>query len=106
MNQEFYIWPLPKLILLLGASSDCIVKVIEPLYGIPKVGNHWFATYYTHYKEKLGIKKSTYDPCIFYRSGPFGIMGIQTNDTLILANNNFASKEKAETKAVKIMMKD
>lgn len=26
---------------------------MKPLYGIPEVGNHWFADYYLHYKNKL-----------------------------------------------------
>ncbi len=106
LNREFYIRPPPKLILLLGALSDCVIKVMKPLYGVPEADNHWFATYHTHYKKKLGMEKSTYNPYFLYRSGPFGIVGIQTDDTLILANNDFASKEEVEIKARKIMTKD
>ena len=52
------------------------------------------------------MKESTYHPCLLYSSGPFGIVGMQTNDTLILADNNFAGKEKAAIKSAKIMTKD
>ena len=106
LNREFYIRPPPELISLLGASSDCVVKVMKPLYGVPEAGNHWFATYHTHHKENLGMEESTYDPCFLYRSGPFGIVGMQTDDTLILADNDFANKEEAEIKVAKIITKD
>ena len=105
LNQKFYILPPPELISIFGASFDYVVKVMKPLYGIPEAGNHWFATYHTLYKEKLGRKESIYNPCLFYSSGPFCIVEMQTNDTLILANNNFASKE-AAIKFAKIMTKD
>ena len=64
-----------------GASSDCIVKVMKPLYGVPEADNNWFVNYYTHHKEKLEMTKSTYDFCL-YRSDPLGTVGMQTDDTL------------------------
>ena len=76
------------------------------LYGVPEAGNHWFATYHTHHKDKLGMKESTYDPCLLYSSGPFGIVGMQTDDTLILADNDFAGKEESAIQTAKIMTKD
>ena len=106
LNREFYIRPPLELISLLGSSSDCVVKVMKPLYGVPKAGNHWFATYYTHHKEKLGMIESTYDPCLLYSSSSFGIVGMQTDNTLILADNNFASTEEDAIRSAKIMTKD
>lgn len=105
-NQDFYIWLPPKLILLLGASSDYIIKVIKPLYGIPEVGNHQFVTYHTHHKKKLGTIESTYDSYLLYRSGTLEIVRMQTNNILILTDNNFANKEKEAIKDAKIMTKD
>ena len=78
LNRDFYIRPPLELILLLGAKSDCIVKVMKPLYVVPEAGNHWFATYHKHHKEKLGMTESTYDPCLIFRFEPLGIVGIQT----------------------------
>ena len=95
LNRQFYIWPLLELISLLGGSSDYIAKVMKPLYSVPEVGNHWFATYHKHYKDKLGIKDSTYDPYLLYSSSLFGIVGMQTDNTLILADNNFTGKEES-----------
>ena len=59
LNRDFYIRPPSEPILLLGASSNCIVKVIKPLYSIPEAGKNKFTTYHPHYKEKLGITEST-----------------------------------------------
>lgn len=106
LNQKFYIRLLAELITLLSDSNNDVLKVIKTFYGIPKAGNHWFATYYIHHKKKLGMTESTYDPCFFYRSGPLGIIGMQTNNTLILADNNFANKEEKTVKNAKIMTKD
>ena len=79
---------------------------MKPLYGILEAGNHWFATYHTYHKEKLGMTESIYDPCLFFRFEPLGTVGMQTNDTLILADNNFAGTEKKAIKLAKIMTKD
>lgn len=68
--------------------------------------NHWFATYHIYYKEKLTMEKLVYNFYLLYKSSLLGIMGIQTDDTLILANKNFANKEKAKIKVVKIIIID
>ena len=95
LNHQFYIRPPPELISLLGASADYIVKVMKLLYSVPEAGNHWFATYHIHHKDKLGMKESTYDSCLLYCSGPFDIIRMQTDDILILADNDFAGKKEA-----------
>ncbi len=106
LNRDFYIWPPTELISLLNAKLDYIVKVIKPFYNILEAGNHWFVTYHMHYKEKLGMTESIYDPCLLFRSEPLGIMRMQIDDKLILADNNFASTEKNAIKLAKIMIKD
>lgn len=50
--------------------------------------------------------KSIYNRYLFYNSSSFGIVKIQTDDILILANNNFASTEKDTIRSVKIITKD
>ena len=59
-----------------------------------------------HDKKKLGMTESTYNPCLLYRSGPLEILRIQIDNTLILANNNFASMEEEAFKDTKIITKD
>ena len=105
LNREFYIRPPSELVTLLGATSYCILKVVKSLYGVPEAGNHWFATYHGHYVNRLSIVQSTYDPCLLYKSEPLGIVGLQTDDTLILADDAFAEAEEDAIKSAKIMTK-
>ena len=49
---------------------------MKPLYGVLEAGNHLFATYHTHYKEKLGMIESTYNLYLFFRSKPLAIIGM------------------------------
>ena len=74
----------------MGLELDTILRVVKPLYSIPEVGNHWFKTYYTYYTKELSIEQSTYDPCLLYSNEPFGVIGLQTDDTLFLTDNEFA----------------
>jgi hypothetical protein len=81
--------------------------VIKPLYGVPEAGNHWFNTYHSHHIKKLQMNQSTYDPCLLYTGNTgFGIIGIQTDDTLILANTAFAIDEDKELKKAQFLSKE
>lgn len=71
-----------------------------------EIDNYWFASYKLYYKEKFKIIESTYNSCLFYRSDILEIVRMQTNNTLILANNIFASKKKEVIKAIKIITKN
>lgn len=78
---------------------------MKSLYSILKAGNHWFTTYHKYYRDKLEMRELTYNPYFFYRSGLFNIVGMQINNTLILADNDFVSKEEVVIKVAKIMTK-
>jgi len=80
--------------------------VIKPLYGILEAGNHWFKTYHNHYTQQLAIKQSTYDPCLLYSTKPFGVVGLQTDDILVLADPQFAEQEKNQLKKAQFTAKD
>ena len=76
-----------------------ILKILKPLYGIPESGTHWYGTYHNHHQTKLEMKNSTYDPFLLVtenQEGPFGVVGMQTNDTLILGDEKFVEKEGLE----------
>ena len=79
---------------------NCLLKVIKPLYGIPESGNHWFNTYHKHHLEELQMKQSTFDPCLLStdEGAPLGIVGLQTDDSLIVGVKAFAE---AEEEAIK-----
>lgn len=76
------------------------------LYGILKLGNYWFITYYIYYKDKLEIKKLIYNFCFFWSFSLFSILEIQISNILILANFNFASRKKVVIKFARIITKD
>ena len=63
------------------------------------------------YREKLGMGTSTYDPCLLFtwdENGPFGLVGMQTDDILILGDNEFVKhvkQEVVELKRAKLLAK-
>ena len=85
------------------------MKVIKPLYSVPKANAYWFITYHTHHINKLFIMESTYDFCLLYINGndkSFEIVGLQTDDILILPNDIFAAAKEKELKEAKLLAKD
>jgi hypothetical protein len=84
-----------------------VMKVIKPLYGIAEAGTHWWATYSKHHKEKLMMTTSTYDPCFLISTtkDKFGVVGMQTDDTIILADDRFASLEDDELTKANLLAK-
>lgn len=76
------------------------------LYGISKIDNHWFVTYHLYHKEKFAIIEATYYPCCFFTTKLWKILEIETNNILVLADNNYSNIEKDVFKSAKIMPKD
>jgi len=85
------------------------MQLIKPLYGIPEAGLHWWSTYYKHHRERLEMATSTYDPCLLLTEGgplgPFGLVGMQIDDTLIVLNTKFDRKEEAEREKAGFLVK-
>jgi hypothetical protein len=79
---------------------NTIMIVRKLLYGIPEAGTHWWATYYKHHKEKLSMVTSSYDPCLLITTEKetFGVIGMQTDDTLFLGSEKFTTLEDNELK--------
>ena len=88
-------------------APNTIMIVRKPLYGIPEAGTHWWATYNKHHKERLGMETSSYDPCLLIsaKNMPFGVVGMQTDDTLILGDQDFEQREEDELKRAKFAAK-
>jgi hypothetical protein len=86
-----------------------MLKIIRPLYDLAEAGTHWFHTYHNHHVEKLNMITSTFDPCLLIdnsrQQNSCSIVGLQTDDTIILANEEFAAKEEAELKKAKFHAK-
>jgi hypothetical protein len=104
LNRDFYITP-PKGV---AQWDGFYLKVVKPLYGVPEAGNHWFRTYQKHHIDKLHMTQSTYDPCLLYSTTTatsFGLVGLQTDDTLIVADDTFAQTEEDELQRAGLMAK-
>jgi hypothetical protein len=103
LSRDIFIRPPPEI----GLRPGTILQVLKPLYGVPEAGNHWFSTYHRHHINQLQMDQSTYDPCLLHTSTKgFGIVGLQTDDTLFLADPIFANAEEAELKKAKFLAKD
>jgi len=72
--------------------------VLKPLYRIAEAGTYWWATYSKHYKEKLLITTSIFNPCFLITTTgtPFGIVGMQTNNIIILGDDQFLALKEDE----------
>ena len=110
LNRQFYVRPPAELKLQKGT----ILRVIKPLYGVPEAGNHWFNTYHSYHIQELRMQQSTYDPCLLHTGGSactngdtgFRVVGLQTDDTLILANKGFATNEAGGIKRAQFSSKE
>ncbi|RFU26353.1 hypothetical protein B7463_g9983, partial [Scytalidium lignicola] len=106
LNRDFYVRPPPELTEQLGLREGSILRVVKPLYGVPEAGNHWFQTYHSHHVEALAMKPSTYDPCLLYSTEPFGVVGLQTDDTLFVGDAQFAELEQKQLKKANFLAKE
>jgi hypothetical protein len=106
LNRQFYVRPPKELQDELGLGVNTVLKVLKPLYGVPEAGNHWFKTYHSYHVDKLRMTQSTYDPCLLQSNIPFGVVGLQTDDTLILGDKAFAQAEQDELDTAKFLAKD
>jgi hypothetical protein len=72
--------------------------VLKLLYSVAKAGTYWWAIYSKYHKEKLLMDTSTYNPCllIILTDSVFRVVGIQTDNTIILGNKRFLTREKQE----------
>ena len=106
LNRDFYINPPRELAYEMDLEKGSVLKVVKPLYGVPEAGNHWFKTYYSHYINALSIEQSIYDPCFLYINRPFGLIGLQTDDTLFLADQEFAAQEQSQLEKAGFLAKE
>ncbi len=95
LNRMFFIQSLFDL----NFSDDAILRIIKLLYDVFEIEAHWFNTYHDHHKNNLNMTKSTYDLCLlFINQSIFELIKMQTNDTLMLKNDQFAKLKKTSWK--------
>jgi len=59
-----------------------------------------------HHFNKLGISQSIYNPCLLYRNKPFGIVGLQTDNTLFVGDAEFADEKQNNLKKAQFLAKN
>ena len=52
------------------------------------------------------MEQFTYDPCLLYSNKPLGIVGLQIDNTLFLADVEFADTEQGKLHKAKFMAKE
>ena len=52
------------------------------------------------------MDQSTYNPCLLYSNNPFRIVGLQTNNTLFLADNTFIDAKQSELYKAEFIAKE
>ena len=85
-----------------------ILLVVKPFYGLAEAGNHWFATYLDHHKEKLGMEMSSYDASLLITKDGgenFDIAELQMDNILNIGIEVFIKKEETEIMNVKFKVK-
>jgi hypothetical protein len=97
LNREFFI----RSFFELDLSDKSILKIITSLYDVFETETHWFNTYQKHHKNKLSMIESKFDSCLLHISqiefiNHFEIVNLQTDDTLILADDEFVALEESE----------
>ena len=81
--------------------------MLKPLYRIVEVGIYWWTIYSKYYKEQLLMITFIFNPCflIITTGIPFGIVSMQTNNIIILKDDQFSVLKKDELVKVNLIIK-
>jgi hypothetical protein len=91
----------------LNLSTDCILKIVKPIYDVLEIEAHWFRIYHDHHVKNLEMQQSTFDSCLLNATEDhFDLVDLQTDDSLILANSNFAASKEFHLQKAKLMTKE
>ncbi len=90
-NRQFFIRSLFELDL----SKNFILRVVKFLYDVSETEAHWFNTHQKHHKNNLMMIESTFDSCLLHIDfiNHFELVNLQTDDTLIFADDEFVALE-------------
>lgn len=103
LHRKVFVKPVPEFCL----SSDTLLRVDHPLYGIFEHGWPWFVTYHKFHKQTLSLTPAAHDLCLMFTKDahacdklkkPAAVTCLQTDDSLFLANAEFEKLEKSSSK--------
>ena len=86
-------------------SSKTILRIIFSFYEIVESGIYWFQTYYKHHMKKLRIISFTFDICLLFNDNIIIIVGLQTDDFLIVDIIEFINMKSRKLYVVDLMIK-
>lgn len=89
----------------MNLPPNTILKFILSLYGIPEVGTHRFNTYHNHHTKKLNLELSTFDPFLLFKNAQKTVVGLQTDDTFIVATPTLIVLETRKLKKANLLPK-
>ncbi len=106
LNRRFFI----RSFFELDLSKNSIIRVVKSLYEVLETETYWFNTYQKHHKKKLLMIESIFNLCLLHITqiesiefidrlnfiNRFEVINIQTDDTLILADDEFVTLEENE----------
>ena len=76
----------------LNLSSDELLELIKPLYGLPDAGDYWDRTMADHLRKDLNMVPTYHDIALHFLHGEKelqGLVGVYVDDSLICGNKNF-----------------
>lgn len=81
-------------------SSDKVLKIRLPHYGLVEASSCFFDTYYPVFTQKLGMICSAIDPCFLYKTMKgkiHGVTGLASDDSINTGNSEYQQKESEAT---------
>ena len=76
----------------LNLSSDELLELIKPLYGLPDAGDYWDRTMADHLRKDINMVPTYHDIALYFLHGKKelkGLVGVYVDDSLICGNKNF-----------------
>jgi hypothetical protein len=82
-------------------SSDQVLKLLKPLYGLAGSGDYWAATFSNHLTQDFGMQQTVGDPAFFYKHIKGKLAGLccsYVDDCLQAGDNEFETLADKTTK--------
>ena len=77
-----------------GVPEGTLVRLVKPVYGLMDAPRAWWLAL-TRTLEKMGMKQSKLDPCVYYyfKDGkPDGVIAVHVDDLLMAGSEHFQKK--------------
>ena len=76
LMRQVFVRPKKKDLALFEMSSDELLEILRPLYGIPDASDYWDATMVSHMLDELGLTRARIDLSLFYQRKNETLVGL------------------------------